>query len=176
MRATVSRLLIALFIFSLVPLPIEAARKNGAELNSVRLYLPDNELRRRLGDDVTPLANYIQALVQATKEHFAKSPEPQAKGLLIAVGVKLGKRSRAWCEPVEGKMPATDLSELETALEKVPSINVKEGPIAFAIEIRLGAAEVKQFPVFPTAWSDASKSPSKPLMIPDDLFKVIWPD
>lgn len=176
MRATISRLLVGIFVLSLVPPPIEAARQNGVELNSVRLYLPDDELRRRLGDDATPLADYIQALVQATREHFAKSPEPQAKGLLIAVGVKFGKRSRAWCEAVEGKIPPTDLSGLEKALEKVPAIDVKEGPLAFAIELRLGAAKVKQFPVFPMAWSGVSKSSGKPLMIPDDLFKVIWPD
>jgi hypothetical protein len=73
---------------------------------------------------------------------------------------------------VEEKIPPTDLS----GLEKVPAIDVKEGPVAFAIELRLGTAKVKQFPVFPKAWSDVSKSSGKPLKIPDDLFKVIWPD
>ena len=48
--------------------------------------------------------------------------------------------------------------------------------MAFAIELQLGAAKVKEFPVFPKTWSEASNKSSQPLMIPDELFKVIWPD
>jgi len=65
----------------------------------VRLYLPDSELHRRLGDDATPLADYIKVLVSTTTEFWKKSAEPEAKGLLIAVGIKPGKRSASGATP-----------------------------------------------------------------------------
>jgi hypothetical protein len=175
MRTSTSKLLIAALVFSLASPLILAKDKKGADLHSVRLYLPDEEMRRRLGDDAQPLAKYIQALVQMAKDYLKKSPQPNAKGMLIAVGIKPGKRSRAWCEAVEGRIPPAVLSDLEKTLAEAPTIDVKDAPMAFAIELQLGAAKVKEYPAFPKAWSEASKS-SEPLMIPDELFKVIWPD
>jgi hypothetical protein len=176
MRTSTSKLLIAALIFSLASPLILAKDKKGAELHSVRLYLPDEELSHRLGDDAGPLGNYIKALVQVAKDYLEKSPQPGAKGMLIAVGIKPGKRSRAWCEAVEGKIPPAVLSDLEKTLAEAPTIDVKDAPMAFAIELQLGAAKVKEFPVFPKTWSEASNKSSEPLIIPDQLFKVIWPD
>jgi hypothetical protein len=140
------------------------------------LYLPDSELHRRLGDDATPLADYIKVLVSTTTEFLKKSAEPEAKGLLIAVGIKPGKRSRIWCDAVNGKIPPGTLAELEKVLSEVPAIDVREGPMAFAIEIRLGTRAVKEFPMFPAAWSEAIKKSGDQFTIPDGLFKIIWPD
>ena len=101
MRTGISKLLIAAIVLSLASPLTLAKDKKGAELHAVRLYLPDEELRHRLGDDAQPLGDYIKALVQVAKDYLERSPQPDAKGMLIAVGIKPGKRSRAWCEAVE---------------------------------------------------------------------------
>ena len=174
MQRNVARLLIVSFFLGLASSCIWG--RTAVDLNLVRLYLPDSELHRRLGDDVTPLADYIKVLVSTTTKYWNKSPEPEAKGLLIAVGVKPGKRSRVWCDAVDGKIPAGTLAELEKILSEVPAIDVREAPMAFAIEIRLGTKTVKEFPMFPAVWSEAIKKSGDQFTIPDGLFKIIWPD
>jgi len=174
MQRNVARLLIIAFFLGFCSPCIWG--RTAVELSSVRLYLPDSELHRRLGDDATPLADYIKVLVSTTTEFWKKSAEPEAKGLLIAVGIKPGKRSRIWCDAVNGKIPPGTLAELEKVLSEVPAIDVREGPMAFAIEIRLGTRAVKEFPMFPAAWSEAIKKSGDQFTIPDGLFKIIWPD
>ena len=53
---------------------------------------------------------------------------------------------------------------------------VKEGPIAFAVEIRLWGQKPGRFPEMPKAWVEAAKKSKEPLMVPDGLFKVVWPE
>ena len=53
---------------------------------------------------------------------------------------------------------------------------VKEGPIAFAVEIRLWGQRLGRFPEMPKAWVEAAKKSKEPLMVPDGLFKVVWPE
>jgi hypothetical protein len=118
-----------------------AGRGNGndmiAELNSARLYLPDEKLRARMGNDATPMAEYIEGLKEASNAFWAGREPASAKGLLIAIGVKPGKSARVWCEPVEGEIPKEVLSSCERALEEVVPLDVREGPVAFALEMRM---------------------------------------
>ena len=53
-----------------------------------------------------------------TEKQLEKEKLPKAVGLLIAVGIKKGKKSRVWCESIEGEIPAETLRRLETALAK----------------------------------------------------------
>ena len=41
---------------------------------------------------------------------------------------------------------------------------------------RLGAKEVKDFPIVPKAWTAATKDVKKPPVIPDEMFPLIWKD
>jgi hypothetical protein len=56
------------------------------------------------------------------------------------------------------------------------SIVNKNGPIAFALELGLRGEMPEEFPVMPQSWTDAAKASKEPLLVPDGLFKVIWPD
>jgi hypothetical protein len=78
----------------------------GIELKQLRLYVPGLELPKRVGADVMPLVQYIKALQKATAQCLASEKLAKAKGLLIAVGIKPGKKARVWCESVEGEIPA----------------------------------------------------------------------
>ena len=154
-----------------------ADEPKGVALNQLRLYVPNAELPKRVGDDVKPLANYIKALQKAAANCLAAEKLPKAKGLLIAVGVKPGKKSRVWCQSVEGEIPDRVLRKLEGELAKVEAIPVSNGALAFAMEMKLNGQQVRRFPEFPAAWLEAARrSGTKRLVPPDELFKVIWPD
>jgi hypothetical protein len=146
------------------------------DLNSIRLYLPDDALRQRLGNDAAPLAEYIKSLEKETAAYWDKAGKPKAKGLFIAVGVKPGKKARVWCEAVDGDIPAETITKLAERLDGVPALAVKQGPIAFAVEIKLWGQKPGKFPELPKAWRQAAKKSKQPLMIPDGLFQVVWPD
>jgi hypothetical protein len=147
-----------------------------AKLNQLRLYIPGPELPERV-KDVKILAEYIKALEKVASESVGKSEKPKAKGLLIAVGIKSAKKTRVWCQPVDGEYPDELLRKLEKDLAKVEAIELKKSPIAFGMEVRLFGQSPKKFPEFPDVWLEAAKKTDTKLLVPpDDLFKAIWPD
>ena len=152
------------------------AEKKIVEMNSLRLYLPDALLRQRLSDDVTSLARFVEALQREISVYWDKAGPPKAKGLIIAIGVKPNGKVRAWCEAVEGEIAADKLAELEKVLSQMPALAVKDGPIAIALQMSINGQIPAKFPEGPKVWADAAKQAREPLMIPDGLFKVIWPD
>ena len=154
----------------------QAQEKKVVELNSIRLYLPDAALRQRLGDDVSPLVKYVKAIELETVMFWQKAEQPKAKGLLIAVGVKPDKKVKVWCDPVDGEIPADVLARLEKRLGDLPAVAVNQGPIAFALEVKLWGQKPGKFPEMPQAWIEAAKKSKEPLMVPDGLFKLLWPD
>jgi hypothetical protein len=158
------------------PDPTEGGSKVIA-LHQLRLYVPNAELTRRIGEDVKPLVAYIKALEKTASKCLEKEELSEARGLLIAVGIKPGKKTRVWCQSVDGEVPDKVLRKLEKELAKVETIEVKKGAVAFGMEVTLRGQKVKKFPEFPTAWLEAAKRSGTRLLVPpDDLFKVIWPD
>jgi hypothetical protein len=148
---------------------------DATKLNSIRLYLPDEKMKQRIGD-VTALMGYLKALQGEAETFWSASDGPCANGILVAVGVKPGGKSRVWCEAVGGEIPAAMLEKFCVALEKVKAIEVKGGPIAFAMELGLRSEMPSEFPVIPQSWTEAAKATGEPLLIPDALFEVIWRD
>ena len=145
-------------------------------LNSVRLYLPDAALKDRIGNDAGPLSAYIKSLQQRLIEVVGATKPEGVDGLLISVGAKPNGASRVWCDPVGGNIPKEMLDKIEAELSKIPGPAVKNGPIAFALEIQFKGRPIATFPTIPKRWSDAAKTGGTPLMLPDGVFKVIWPD
>jgi len=82
-----------------------------------------------------PLANYVKALLA---ELEARVPAKLKAGLRVTVGVKQGRRSRAWVEDAGGK----PFAELEKALGKVPPPSIRNGPIAFQLDVSVRGGEV----------------------------------
>jgi hypothetical protein len=159
-------------VFMILCTCLAHAEEGGVtKLKSIRLYLPDAEMKERVGD-VKPLVEYVKALQQEAEKFWASSDRPGAKGVLVAVGVKPGGTSRVWCDAVGGDIPVATLEKFRAALEKVKPPTVKNGPIAFALELGLRGEMPEEFPVIPQSW----KASKEPLLVPDGLFKVIWPD
>jgi hypothetical protein len=157
--------------------PARAEDPKAADLNKVRLYVPIPELEDRFGKDVEPLAKYMKALVKRADEVLAQEKKPQAKGLLLAVGIKSKSKTRVWCQAVDGEIPAELTVKLEKELGKIESVDLKKAPAGFALEINLFGQKPKKFPEFPDVWLEAAKKGKTQLLSPpDELFKTIWPD
>jgi len=100
-----------------------------------------------------------------------------AQGLLVAVGLKTNRRSKVWCQAVEGAMPAALMKTLERELGKVEPVTLKAGPAGFGLKFALNDKTPSAFPSAPERWTDAAESTrSKTIIPPDDLFRILWPD
>jgi len=142
---------------------------------SIGLYQSQEELRARLGD-MSSLNDYVRLFERAVSSALVGSEQGDARGFLIAVGVKPGKKVMHWCEAIEGSLPEGTLNKLETLLGNIPPIEVKDGPVAFILKGALWGREVKALPEYPSAWSKALEASGRPFTSLDDLFKIIWPD
>jgi tetratricopeptide (TPR) repeat protein len=157
------------------PEPEPADPNEVIGIRQLRLYVPGPEMATRVGKDVMPLADYIKALTRAASAALEKEKLDKAKGLLIAVGIKPGKKSRVWCESVGGEIAEAVLRDLEKELAKVEPISVKNGAVAFGIEAMIRGQNVDDFPQFPRAWLEAAKTSNIRIIVPpDELFKVLW--
>ena len=156
--------------------PDDSEAAPPAKLNSVRLYIPIPQLEERLGKDPNRIVNYIKTLEKRTSEIIGEQPAVPAKGLLIAVGFQSKTKTRIWCQPVEGELPAELLKQLEQELAAVDAFDLLQSPAAFGLEINLRGQTPEEFPEFPDTWLEAAKTNDVPLSPPDELFKIIWPD
>lgn len=146
------------------------------KVKSAVLYLPDNLMVERMGNDVQPLVKYIKAVEKEIDRFWLTQPVPNAKGVLVAVGIKPGKKARAWCEAVEGTIPPGTLRNFEQSLSRVATIDVQKGPIAFALNVELNGKQPTKFPFVPKVWMDTAKNPKARGIVPDGPFKVLWAD
>lgn len=147
-----------------------------AQLNELTMYVPTPQLRARFGNDIIPLTAYIKALERRASEILAKEDKPEAKGLLIAVGIKSRKSTRIWCEAVEGAVPQGLLQRIERELAKIEAVDLKKGPAGFAMKVELFGRKPEKYPEFPQSWVEATKKERTMLIPPDELFMIIWPD
>jgi hypothetical protein len=118
------------------------------------------------------LADYIQSIHDQTTQYWSAHDAGDAKGFLIAIGVKPNGYTRAWCDAIDGHTDDNTLRAFEEMLGSVKPLDVKNGPIAFAIEIVIDDSSVIIFLELPSVWT----STEKPLMVPDELFGEIWPN
>src|SRR3954462_696517 len=96
-----------------------AEERGVVKINTIRLYNTDEKLKDRIGDDVEPLAKYIEALKREAGTFWSGAKRPGTKGLLVAVGVRPDGKSRVWCDAVGGDVPAETLDKFRAAMEKV---------------------------------------------------------
>lgn len=144
---------------------------------SVHLLNPDAELRVRIRSDIKALSDYFAALVRIIDTWKTQQASRASAGLLVAVGVKPGRRARVWCE--SGSDPDllldTELSALSAELSGVTPLEVVKGPIAFVLRPSQGEPS-DGVPPLPCSWQRAAATYGRPLRIPDMLFDLVWPD
>ena len=141
------------------------------------MYLPEAEVAARFGGDPRPREEYVAALKARLGALMEGSEPPSAKGLLVAVGLKAGRRAWVWCQAFDGEVPAPLLRTIEAELAEVPAPELARGPAGLALEVALFGRSPSGFPEAPDRWRDAAASGrSKRVVPPDDLFRLIWPD
>jgi hypothetical protein len=141
------------------------------------LYVPTTELEARFGTDPKPLGDYLNTLKKRVDAILAHADVGTAKGLLVAVGMKSGKRSKVWCQPIEGEMPAALVRTLERELAEIETVELKQAPAGVGLKFGINGKEPAKFPEFPDRWNDAAQaSRSKKIIPPDDLFGILWPE
>jgi TonB family protein len=145
--------------------------KSGFETTNIVLYQPDEVVKTRL-PGAGHLAAYIEKLQTAAGEAFAKSTTPDV--LHIVVAVRPGKKARIWL--TGSKLDAPTLETLRKTLEAIPAVDVREGPVAFAISGKIagGTPPTEEIPM-PEEWQEAVKKLPQPVIIPDGLLDTVWP-
>jgi hypothetical protein len=125
----------------------------------VRLYQPDRILKKRLPPGgPAEIAAYIKTLDRVSREYFGPLGQDfGSMGILIAVGIKPGKRVRFWCEQIDGDIPAEVWQAFVELLEGAgqEALPTVSGPVAWALEYLLGAGPSTGFPIGPSVWSNA---------------------
>lgn len=142
---------------------------------AVRLYLPADAFASRVGNDAQAMANYVKSIQAQTIQFWSTHEHGEVKGLLVALGVKPNGDTRAWCNTVDGSIDDKVLRALEEQLSSIKPPKVKDGPIAFGVEFTFENSSSITFPKISSQWVTAANNANKPLMIPDELFREIWP-
>jgi hypothetical protein len=170
----------ALAASMIVALPAVAQSPSNFAVTSVSLYQPDSILTARLGRDASVLAAYINAVKEQAAESFASLSQSEGVTGAIVVAVKPLHHSRLWLVLGGNNLPAPLQGQLKSRIESVPTPDVQDGPIAFAINFTFvggGQPVINQerpIPI-PQEWLDAMKG-SSPGILPDAPLAMIWPD
>lgn len=145
--------------------------KSGFETTNIVLYQPDDVLKKRLPGE-GHLAAYIEKVQSAAAGMLAKVTIPDT--LVIVVAVRPDHSSHVWL--MGSKLDEKTLDALREQLEAIPPVEVKEGPVAFAICATIaGGPEFTETPPMPEEWKKAVEKLSQPASIPDAILGDVWP-
>jgi hypothetical protein len=125
------------------------------------MYVPTLQIEERFGTDPQPLGDYINALKARAEAILAAAEPPPAKGLLVAVGLKTNRRSKVWCQAIDGSMPTALIKTLERELGDVEPVALKSGPAGLGLKFGLNGQEPADS-VFPQSPSAGSTRPRRP--------------
>jgi TonB family protein len=160
------------------PVPTTAAQefvfaleKSGFETTNIVLYQPDDVLKKRL-PGAGHLAAYIQKIQALVTDTLRQATAPGT--LVIVTAVRPGGAAKVWLmgSSLDTKTQATLREQAET----IPPVEVKEGPVAFAICGTIaGGPEFTEVPPLPPEWKQAAEKLPPPALIPDAVLDKIWP-
>lgn len=147
------------------------AEKSGFETTNIVLYQPDDVLEKRL-PGAGHLAAYIEKFQVTAASMLAKETTPDT--LVIVVAVRPEGTSRVWL--MGSKLDEKTQASLLKQLGAIPAVEVKEGPVAFAICATIaGGPEFTEVPPLPPEWKKAAEKLPQPVAIPDGILDDVWP-
>jgi hypothetical protein len=155
--------------------PVDPLLPKSFVPDNIGLVQSQSDLVARLGD-TSVLKDYVKVFASAVQSALSGADRGDARGLLVAVGLKPGKKIRAWLEPIEGALPETTLKKLDDTLARVLAIEVTGGPVAFILKGNLWDRKAERYPDLPAAWSTVKDASGKPATSLDEIFVVIWPE
>jgi TonB family protein len=161
-----------------VPIPTTAAQefdfkieKSGFETTNIVLYQPDEVLKQRL-PGAGHLAAYCEKFQSALSEELGQVTIPDT--LVVVTAVRPDNTSRVWL--MGSALDADTQNALRKKLEAIPPVEVKDGPIAFALCGTIaGGAEFTEIPPLPPEWKKAAEALTPPVLLPDAVLDTVWP-
>jgi hypothetical protein len=138
--------------------------------HAIVLYQPNDVLVNRLGN-AAPMAFYIKQVEGSLNGLLASQPAEAGFSAALVIGIKPGGGTRAW---LVGDVPEALANQITTTTMAVPSFQVRNGPVAVAIEFSAwgGGATFPPGPPVPPEWLQGAHGPQQ---LPDDAFARIWP-
>jgi TonB family protein len=155
------------------------APKKGFAVDNIVLYQPNDVLVQRLSG-ADQLAAYIKQLQAVLIDYFKDATTPETFHTIVAV--RPGNLSRIWFVSSTRNGASMYLDSLQQKLEAIKPVDVKDGPIAFAISGSIAGGDGKKpksdknfQPPIPREWQDAGKDLKPPVLVPDGYLDVVWP-
>ena len=155
--------------------PVDPLLPKSFVPDSIGFVQSQGELAARLGD-TSVLKDYVKVFASAAQSALSGADQGDARGLLIAVGLRPGKKIRVWTEAFEGTLPEATMRKLEETLARVLAIDVTGGPVAFVLKGSLWDRKAKSYPESPAAWNMVKDASGKPATSLDEIFAIIWPE
>lgn len=140
----------------------------------VVLLQPDDVFRDRVSS-VDALAKYIDAIGADIRASVAHATDKTPSGGFVVVAVRPGQRSKVW---LDFDVPlSVDLQQdLINGIGRVFPVKVKNGPIAFALEIGVwGGKEPTRAKPNPQEWKAVDQRDWQTLDA-DELLDRVWHD
>jgi hypothetical protein len=158
--------------------PNDASIKAIAKIESVQFINSTKELPKRLGSDVKPFAQYVNALESATATYLKANKISKSFVATTMVGLPNKGRRRVWLTGWEQALSPAQQQQLIDQLVAVPAPRVATGPVAFNLAFDLnGAPAARIDPAkmqLPAEWIAAVKGSKQPIALPDDLPASLW--
>ena len=149
-----------------------AADSHAFAITSIVLYLPEQAVEAR-GPSKEGFEKFIGALVARANALMSGAPRPGMPAALV-VGLKPPARSRVWLVANDKPREAELTTLLKAPLEAILAPPVT-GFNAFALNFNAWGGNGPNsmgYPI-PDEWKHALVHGG---MLPDDAFKIIWPD
>jgi hypothetical protein len=145
---------------------------NGFRTDHIAVYQAQEVLLRRLpGPDV--FGAYVKQLGRVAHNFFVGDSTPEKLDLVFAL--RPGGSPRAWLVSSIRSGESRELEPLRKLLEAVPPVEVRDGPVAFAIRASIAGgggppAGRDSPPPLPREWRDAAAAMKEPAAYSSDEF------
>jgi hypothetical protein len=159
--------------------PAPAPRWPGGKLPAVAVqglfYQPDPVLRLRV--DAEEFIEFLVAVDEAVRGHFASAPTGPGQDLTLVVAVRPGRQARYWLDFAPGEGRQEVIEGLRRRLHALRPPSVRRGPVCHTTQWQLwgGARQGGGFRVIPGEWEAALAAAGGELRIPDDVLRLTWP-
>jgi hypothetical protein len=155
--------------------PVDPLLPKSFVPDSIGFVQAQSELAARLGD-TSVLKDYVKVFASAVQSALAGADRGDARGLLVAVGLRPGKKIKVWTEAIEGTLPEATLKKLDESLAGVYAIEVQDGPVAFVLKGNLWDRKAERYPDSPAVWNMVKDAAGKPATSLEEIFAIIWPE
>jgi len=175
------RLFIFLFLAAcLWPDSALSAGPVSVMMDTVVFCQPDSDLRPRL-PSIKELAEYAKQIEATAIKSFQAAADLKPTSGAIVVAIRPGRKAKAWLMSSEYDFPQTVSKDFQAQFGTLRPARVNLGPVAFALLFTInGGGKPLVSPgsmmPMPQEWQEASKNATRPLLVPDDILAVIWPD